>query len=148
MSHEERFWSKVRKTDTCWIWIGSKFAIGYGAFWLSGQNRLAHRVSLALSGVDVTDDKCVLHSCDNKLCVNPYHLSLGTRAENSEDMVSKLRSCKGRRNPESKLTEADVKNIKSLRDKGMSLKDIGKMYNIHLSTVSKIWHGRNWVWLE
>lgn len=90
----QRFWDKVdvRGEDDCWLWLGGRFDTGYGAFYYQGQNRGAHRVSLALHmNVTLDDLDTVCHHCDNPPCVNPYHLFDGTQYDNLKD-----RSAKGR----------------------------------------------------
>lgn len=92
-----RFWAKVerRSPAECWEWTGARWANGYGVIGLSGgRNAGAHRVSLALSlGVDVEQltGQFVCHACDNRVCVNPSHLFLGSAQDNVSDMWSKDR---------------------------------------------------------
>jgi hypothetical protein len=87
---EERFWSKVDKTDGCWVWTASKNCEGYGRFNRFGKKRPncegAHRVSYIISsGAEIPDGMLVLHKCDNPPCVNPEHLYLGSNADNARD---------------------------------------------------------------
>ena len=104
---EKRFWAKVNKTETCWLWMASTRPkmrghnpdFGYGAFGytkdgVTVQTR-AHRFSFELHNGKIQDGLCVLHSCDNPLCVNPAHLFLGTRADNNHDMCAKGRHISG-----------------------------------------------------
>lgn len=87
---QERFWKKVVKTTTCWNWIGNKY-YGYGYFHLNSKKYKAHRVSWILSHGEIQDGSLILHSCDNRACVNPYHLKFGTQLDNIEDAISKNR---------------------------------------------------------
>lgn len=98
-----RFMSKVQKTDTCWVWQGSYFNSGYGQFWLNNTNKLAHRVSYELFKGPIKDKLCVCHTCDNKQCVNPEHLWLGTHKENVADCYAKDRHPKTGRPRKTKL---------------------------------------------
>lgn len=92
---EERFWEKVNKTDSCWLWTAAIYSKRkpYGVF-QQGQGRgtiKAHVWSYTQAKGD-TNDLCVLHTCDNPRCVNPDHLFLGTRADNNKDMENKGRA--------------------------------------------------------
>lgn len=95
---ELRFWEKVEKTDGCWNWTacvlkGYKgFTGGYGLFGIGGKSFLVHRLSWEINNGRIPDGLCVLHTCDNRKCVNPEHLFLGTRGDNARDMVLKGRN--------------------------------------------------------
>lgn len=87
----DNFWSKVNKTETCWIWTGGKKGNGYGAFYVKRKSVLAHRYVLELMGINVPKNMVVCHTCDNPSCVRPDHLFIGTLRDNSNDMVKKNR---------------------------------------------------------
>lgn len=108
---EQRFWSMVRKTETCWVWVGSLADGRYGQFRLNGRESIrAHRYSWELHYGSIPAPLEVLHSCDNTRCVRPSHLSLGTHHQNMQDMSRKGRG-NGRGNP--KLSESTVRAIRS-----------------------------------
>lgn len=94
-----RLWSKVRKTDTCWLWTG-RVVSKYGMFKLRGKGVKPHRLTFVLNGGVLTAEKpFVLHNCpggDNTLCCNPDHLWAGNADDNAKDCVAKGRSTKGR----------------------------------------------------
>jgi hypothetical protein len=105
----ERFWSRVDKTDSCWLWTGGLFDDDYGAFRIAGKSFRAHRVSWMIAHGDIPDGLFVCHNCpdgDNPQCVNPAHLWTGTNQENMDDMIAKGRSLTGDRNPSRIYPEA------------------------------------------
>lgn len=118
-SLEDRFWRKVRKTDTCWVWEGTKRPHGYGSIQEGGRDSRtisAHRYSYEIHKGRIPDGMFVMHSCDNPSCVNPDHLSIGTPSENTQDMIRKGRKRTvaplGDDNGKAKLNEDLVRYIR------------------------------------
>src|SRR5690242_13637610 len=103
----QRFWSRVTKTDTCWLWTGFITKDGYGRFrGNDGRKTLAHRYSWELHVGPIPDGRVlVLHTCDNPPCVNPSHLFLGDDAANCFDRDTKWRL-------DHKLTEFEIHQIR------------------------------------
>ena len=90
---EERFFKKVEKTDSCWIWKGRTHKQGYGMFSAkpAHKNWVSHRASWEIHYGTIPNGLCVLHKCDVRSCVRPDHLFLGTYKDNAVDMYSKGR---------------------------------------------------------
>lgn len=140
----ERFWSKVRRGRGCWCWTGSVGRHGYGQLKLGGRQLLAHRVAWGLSNED-PGVACVLHRCDNPICVRPDHLFLGTKRDNSDDMISKGRASHpaGAQCVRRKLDQGLVDEIRSLRDLYKQT-ELALKFQISQSHVSRILRGVTW----
>ncbi len=91
----------------------------------------------------IPEGMIVRHKCDNHNCINPAHMEVGTHADNMWDMVSRNRSTLGEKNPASKLTTAEVNEIKELRG-SLSITKIAEKYNISVTQVWRVWTGENW----
>lgn len=146
-----RFWAKVEKKelDDCWLWLaGLMGKSGYGQFSLRCFPTLAHRVSFQMEHAKSIEDICVLHSCDNRRCVNPAHLFLGTYKDNSDDMKAKGRerknSPKGERHNQAKLRDEDIPVILELFTKQATLAEVGTRFGISTTTACKIRSRKLW----
>jgi hypothetical protein len=82
LTAEQRFWPKVRKTDSCWIWTAAKGPLGYGAFWTGERLTGAHRFSYELLVGPIQEGLDLDHLCRNPSCVNPAHLDPVTHQVN------------------------------------------------------------------
>jgi HNH endonuclease len=89
----QAFWAKVdiKGKGDCWEWTAGTQSKGYGSFSVDGKTYNAHRISFMLAN-GYMPRLLVLHSCDNRRCVNPNHLSEGTQLENVRDMHQKGRA--------------------------------------------------------
>ena len=160
MEHlKERFWEKVDKTSDCWFWVGAKNILRYGVAWNGNKLVLAHRLAYEFTIGHIPVNLCVCHHCDNPACVRPQHLFLGTRKENSEDMIRKGRSATGARNglvkhPESvprgersanaKLTTEKVKKMRLLYNKGYSQSELAQIFGVTQANCSLVCNYRSW----
>ena len=144
---EKRFWDKVQRGgEGCWLWTACKTYMGYGSFWGEGKMTSAHRFSYTLHFGPIPGGLCVLHTCDTPACVNPAHLFLGTRADNSADMASKGRQAGpvGATHHAAKLTELDVRAIRAQYDEGMDYGRLAKKYRVHKVNIGHIIRRDTW----
>jgi len=156
-----RFWNKVKKSDGCWEWMGAT-SRGYGVF---GKNYLTHRLSYTLAYGEIPDGLLVCHHCDNRRCVRPDHLFIGTHHDNTQDMVRKGRARHGelahpsgdehwmRKTPERirrgdrhhniKLTDRQVAEIRTRYDAGgISQYRLAAEYGVSRATIGDYITGR------
>ncbi len=99
--NKNNFWKKVKISKSnfynkvpCWEWTGG-LTEGYGMIRFNYENFYAHRISWIIENGEIPDNLLILHKCDNRLCVNPKHLFLGTIADNMKDKVKKGRQARG-----------------------------------------------------
>lgn len=146
----ERFWNKVSKTDTCWLWIGAKCK-GYGVFRFGQKRYSSHIISYQLHNENYDSSKCICHKCDNPSCVNPSHLFLGTYKDNIQDCINKGRfklapRRKGENINTSVLTEMQIIDIKTRLKQGEKVRSIHTDYRDIASeqTLWSIKQNRSW----
>ena len=111
-----------------------------------GRLLQSHRLAWTLANGPIPSGMCVCHSCDNRLCVNPAHLFLGTKAENNADRSRKKRSAdqRGAANNAARLTENDALAIKAARRLGIEVSWIARHFGITRGAVWLIATGRQW----
>jgi hypothetical protein len=138
-----RFWSKVyRPQEGCWIWTASKKSSGYGAF-KAKRTMPAHHYSWIMKNGPVPEGLFILHSCDNKLCVRPDHLFLGTHQDNMDDMVSKGRQS---RDKGLKITKEFAEQLRlEYADGSVSQPVLAQKYGLSLPLVENVLQHRTWV---
>ncbi len=132
----------------CWLWTGAISWSGYGKIAPDGGPRhrrlKAHRVSFELHVGSIPPGLVICHHCDNRLCVNPAHLFLGTRAANLEDMTKKGRRAAGEGNGGSVLTDDSVRSIRAGYDNGDSQYALGRRFGVSQATISRAVRGQSW----
>lgn len=136
----------------CWSWKGYKRKDGYSNFFINGKACLVHRISYILFNGNIPKGKCVLHKCDNRNCVNPFHFWLGSYSDNARDMISKGRQNwpLGQRQWQAKLTEKDVKELRRHKPptNKTQIELLAKEYGVSKSTISHVIHRHHWKWLN
>lgn len=155
-SRPHNFW-KVRVEPTgCWIFAGYISHLGYGQLYAEGRLELAHRWAWKLTHGDIPDGLFVCHRCDNKPCINPEHLFLGTTQDNTADKVAKGRCARtfGEQNGYAKLTERAVaeirqrfarKSMPSHQKMRSNAKELAVEYGVCASHIRQIANGRAWM---
>ena len=153
---KDRLMSHVVKNELsgCWEWQGSKRG-GYGRIIVGSRSDgtrkvvMAHRLSYEIAYGEIPKEMEVCHKCDNRCCVNPDHLFVGTHKDNMDDRDIKGRniSYKGEKNGRAKLSEKDVCDIKAKRANGATFQEIADEYGVHKKTVMDAVSGRNWAGL-
>jgi len=139
---EIRFWSKVNRTQTCWLWTGRLDVDGYGNFTVrKGQTEKAHRVAFKLKKGPVPVGLLVLHRCDVPACVRPKHLFLGTHRDNQADKVTKGRQARGSKVSSSKLTKVSVLAIRASEDRQV---DLAVKYGVSQAAISAVITRKVW----
>lgn len=122
--------------DGCWYWLGSMVPNGYGRVHIKKKSFLAHRVSYLIHKGN-PDGMFVCHRCDNRGCVNPDHLFLGTIEDNNHDRHRKGRTVSTGR--PSDLCDEDIKEIRRLYPtSGLTQYQIAKMFSVRQSSISRI----------
>lgn len=159
LSRQERFEQYFAKTTdgSCWLWTGGLLKSKHGSKHDCGQfnfnatnnratrkNEAAYRSAWKIYRGDIPDGMSVCHKCDNRLCVNPDHLFLGTHAENMADMMKKERHpvvAMGSKHAWSKLTEKDVLEIRSSKEPPSV---IAKRFNVTQTNINFIRSRKTW----
>lgn len=160
-----RFWGLVKQGESneCWPFLGKmRSRDGYGRILLiidSKRHKVAaHRFGYQLLNGPISDIFLVCHSCDNRICCNPYHWVLGTPQSNSSDMIRKGRSLRGnhwhfinkdrnysgQNNPQAKYSNSQLTQVHNLLKQGYTVTKIATITGVHRGTVSSIKHQRHW----
>ncbi len=136
-----RFKSKTKILENgCHEWQSTIKNDGYAGFWFEGKPQLGHRVAWQLFMGEIPENSLVLHRCDNRICVNPKHLYLGSYTDNAQDMHVRERFV-GHRH----LSDQHVRMVfVLLADGRFSQTAIAEVFGVTQTAISKIKTGRTW----
>ena len=146
---EERFRRKVRVggSDECWEWTGGRYPNGYGTYRLANpeKNVRAHRYVFERMVGPIPAGLLVCHHCDNRSCVNPAHLFLGTYVANMQDACQKGRISAGETRPKAKLLGRQVAMIRRLYEEmPLTHRHLARTYGVDEETVRDLVMRRTW----
>lgn len=137
----ERFMSHVAKAESgCWLWTAYRMPNGYGLFRTPVRHELAHRAAHRLF-IGSLDERDVMHACDNRACVNPGHLSLGTHTENMQDAKRKGRTARGESHGRAKLT---AKQVEYALTAEKLQREIAEELGVSQGHISALRSGKRW----
>lgn len=135
----------------CWLWTRTKSSdkMGYRKLCVDGHRQPVHRWSYEVFIGPIPDNLLIRHSCNNPLCINPEHLLPGTHKDNFEDAVRAgthivCNPLRGERHPNTKLTAADIREIRSLLARGLSSVEVAKQFNSSYQCIWQIKNGKRW----
>ncbi len=145
----ERLIGKRKIENGCWLWTGTVSEFGYGIMEIVVQTGKqmsfqVHRVSFAHYKGPIPEGMCVLHKCDVRACFNPDHLFLGTRQENTADMLSKGREARGEQTWNAKLSNANIRRIRRAKKSGVRSTDIAKYFSTDRRHINRIVKLERW----
>lgn len=135
----------INEDTGCWECVSHILSDGakYPSLYREGRRRDAHRYIYELRHGAINNSKLLVrHTCDNRHCINPKHLILGTHKDNTQDAVKRGRMTKGVRSHFAKLTEDDVRQIRAA--KGISQAQLARDYHINQPTIWYIIHRKTW----
>lgn len=143
------FWSKVDKSGACWVWTGCRDRHGYGQFKPPAPVKKligAHRMSWMIANSEVPAGLHVCHRCDNRACVNPAHLFVGTNADNVRDRQQKGRtkSVRGEEHPGAKIGAVEVVAIREMVKQGAPQSEVSARFGIGNTQVGRIARRAEW----
>ena len=149
VTNEISFWNKVQRTpDSCWDWKGCLYLTGYGQTTRARKYYYAHRLAYEYSNGPIPAGMIICHKCDNRKCCRPSHLFLGTQFDNMRDMIEKgrdhKRGLRGEDNINSKLTSADIAQIREYFLQGLSNTQIAEKFDVTRQCIGLIKRGVNW----
>ena len=146
---QKRFLSYVKKEENgCWRWTGSRAVTGYCNFFYKAKTMLAHRASLLIFGKvkELTPGLHVTHSCSNRDCVAPDHLTEKTQSENNG--ADKKRDGKDNSGERCHFSKLDWTKVCSIRNSTQKVKELAEKYGVSCSCISSVRKNKTWVKTE
>jgi hypothetical protein len=134
-SAEERFWSRVDKTESCWLWTGTKTSDGFATFWYNNKSYTIAQVAWQMAYGPIPKGMRVHASCGNRLCVNPSHLFLGPGKGGSKP---------GEKCHLALLTDKQVLEARRLFTEGTTAHVLGEKYGVHYTTIKYALLRKTW----
>lgn len=138
----------VRDASGCLEWTGRKYAItrpgrgGYGVISINKKRTTAHRAAWVIANGPIPPGMIVCHRCDNRACVDPDHLFLGTPRDNTRDMLGKRREARGEGHGIARLNDDAVREIRANPE--ASLGSLAARFGVSKSTIHAVRHGLRW----
>jgi hypothetical protein len=132
----------------CWEWQGSIAKTGYGRISVNAGRMLAHRASYLIHYGILPDELEVCHRCDNRPCVNPEHLFLGTHQDNMTDASKKGRTHPGEQTYGAKLNDEAIRLIREAYRNGELQRVLAERYGVASSAISMIVNRNTWKHVE
>ena len=135
----------IQQPNGCMEWTGYVGKNGYGVRFVAGRHVSVHRHAYETKIGPIPIGMCVCHHCDNRRCIEPSHLFLGSIEDNTADMVRKRRQARGERHSQAKLTELEVAAIRhEWGSYGVTQRNIARKYGVSVGLVSMIVNRKIW----
>ena len=138
---QQRLEAKFVKSNDpkgCWIWFGAQRGVGYGAIKINGRVIDAHRAAYEIYKGPVPKGALILHTCDNRACVNPDHLVIGDHSQNQRDAMNRAGVKPWRATRTTPLTSQEIAQIHSDYAGGVSERQLTRKYNVAATSLKRL----------
>ena len=144
MQIPQRFLDAFEQQESCWIWLGSPSSSGYGQCLYKEKHWSAHRLSYTLYRGEIPKGKLVCHTCDNKLCVNPEHLYVGTHKDNNRDTYARNRMPLRYGHLAINVAKLSEEAAREIKYSNIETKTLCQKHQVNQSQISRIRNGKTW----